>query len=407
MLKSVAVVSTLTLACQQALASGFQVNEYSASGLGRAFAGEGAIADSAAVNARNPAALTLFKKAAISGGATFIDPSVDIEVTSATAGDSGYLSDGAASAYIPNMHMVYPINDKFAVGFSSFANFGLSTDYNKKIAGLIGAKTELMSIDFNLNLGYRLNDAWSVGVGVNADYGDANLERYAPPAMGGAAVSKLSGDGWGYGWNAGVLWELSKTDRLALTYRSKIDLDLEGEYKGAATITPGATVPGAMTLNLPEIWELSGFHQLTPTFAMHYSAMRTNWSSFQQMLGTGDQCTGGICIQKDEDWKDAWRLAVGSTITVNSKWKVRSGVAYDKSPVPSDKRTVSIPDTDRFWLSLGATYQATPKLTVDAGFAYLMGEKHTSSTEVAGPATYTFNSSGDAALYGLSFNYEF
>ena len=41
-----------------AQSAGFQVAEHSASGLGRAFAGEGVVADNASVLARNPAAMT-------------------------------------------------------------------------------------------------------------------------------------------------------------------------------------------------------------------------------------------------------------------------------------------------------------------------------------------------------------
>ncbi len=48
---------TVTLATQQAFAAGFQLNAQSATGLGRAFAGDAVIADNAAVMSRNPAAM--------------------------------------------------------------------------------------------------------------------------------------------------------------------------------------------------------------------------------------------------------------------------------------------------------------------------------------------------------------
>ena len=58
-LLAVTIAST-TLASQQALAAGFQLNSQSATGLGRAFAGDAVIADNASVMARNAAAMTLF-----------------------------------------------------------------------------------------------------------------------------------------------------------------------------------------------------------------------------------------------------------------------------------------------------------------------------------------------------------
>lgn len=62
-----------------AFSAGFQLNEHSAAGLGRAFAGEGAIADNAAVLSRNPAAMTLFTQPSISAGITYVNPHVNVE----------------------------------------------------------------------------------------------------------------------------------------------------------------------------------------------------------------------------------------------------------------------------------------------------------------------------------------
>ena len=63
----------------QVLAAGFQLAEQSATGMGRAFAGEAAIADNASVIARNAAAMTRFERTAFSGGVIHIQPDVNIE----------------------------------------------------------------------------------------------------------------------------------------------------------------------------------------------------------------------------------------------------------------------------------------------------------------------------------------
>ena len=47
------LAATITLATQQATAAGFQLNAQSATGLGRAFAGDAVIADNASVMSRN------------------------------------------------------------------------------------------------------------------------------------------------------------------------------------------------------------------------------------------------------------------------------------------------------------------------------------------------------------------
>ncbi|AZQ84693.1 hypothetical protein EKO29_12125 [Colwellia sp. Arc7-635] len=77
------LAAAITLATFNSYSASFQLNETSASGLGRAFAGDGVIADDAAVLARNPAAMALFDKASLSIAATYVDPGVDIEGISA------------------------------------------------------------------------------------------------------------------------------------------------------------------------------------------------------------------------------------------------------------------------------------------------------------------------------------
>lgn len=69
---------TVSLATQQAMAAGFQLNAQSATGLGRAFAGDAVIADNAAVMSRNPAAMALFDKTSLSLGFETITTMIEI-----------------------------------------------------------------------------------------------------------------------------------------------------------------------------------------------------------------------------------------------------------------------------------------------------------------------------------------
>ena len=62
-------------------------------------------------------------------------------------------------------------------------------------------------------------------------------------------------------------------------------------------------------------------------------------------------------------------------ITLMIKLAVRAGIAYDEAAAPNEHASASIPDTDRMWYSVGATYKFTPNLSIDAGFAHLRGKK--------------------------------
>ena len=412
---AVAIIST------QAWSAGFQLNEFSSSGLGRAYSGEGAIADDAGNASRNPALIMMFDRPTFSAGAVYIDPDVNISGKSPFTGRSTDADNIAPTAWVPNAHFVMPINEQFGWGASVTSNYGLATEFNDSyIVGEYGGKTDLKTVNLNLSGAYRLNDSWSCGVGFNAVYADAKIERYsgeqtaALPKV-SQKIASLKGDEWGYGWNAGILYELDKNNRYGLTYRSEVKIDFDGDYKsgirsqanalpGAGTAFPwgttNATVPGSLTLNLPEMWELSGYNRIAPQWAIHYSMAYTSWSQFQELKATGTN--GQTLFYKEEGFKDSYRIALGTTYYMDKSWTFRTGIAYDDSPVPASKRSISIPDQDRLWLSAGTTYAFNDDASIDVGVSYMHGQK---VTVKEGP--YTFDSEGKAWLFGTNFNYAF
>ena len=412
---AVAIIST------QAWSAGFQLNEFSSSGLGRAYSGEGAIADDAGNASRNPALIMMFDRPTFSAGAVYIDPDVNISGKSPYTGRSTDADNIAPTAWVPNAHFVMPINEQFGWGASVTSNYGLATEFNDNyIVGEYGGKTGLKTVNLNLSGASRLNDSWSFGVGFNAVYADAKIERYsgeqtaALPKV-SQKIASLKGDEWGYGWNAGILYELDKNNRYGLTYRSEVKIDFDGDYKsgirtqanalpGAGTAFPwgttNATVPGSLTLNLPEMWELSGYNRVAPQWAIHYSMAYTSWSQFQELKATGTN--GQTLFYKEEGFKDSYRIALGTTYYMDKSWTFRTGIAYDDSPVPASKRSISIPDQDRLWLSAGTTYAFNDDASIDVGVSYMHGQK---VTVKEGP--YTFDSEGKAWLFGTNFNYAF
>ncbi|KFF68749.1 MULTISPECIES: long-chain fatty acid transporter FadL [Pectobacterium] len=403
-------------------AAGFQLNEYSSSGLGRAFSGEGAVADNATSGSRNPATMTMFDRPSFSGGVTYINPDIDVQGKNSLTGQNTSAKNIAPHAWVPNLHFIMPLNEQWAVGASATTNYGLATEFNDNYAaGSIGGKTDLLTSNLNLSAAYRLNQHFSFGLGVNAVYADAKIERRAGElAAGGLQPSSelvhMEGKEWGYGWNAGLLYEVDENNRFGFTYRSKVKIDFDGDYHSARPAiapglpvgTNGATIPGKLTLNLPEMWEASAYHRVAPKWAVHYSLTYTSWSQFQELKATGNN--GQTLFHKDESFRDAYRIALGTTYYHDDNWTFRGGIAFDDSPVPADKRSISIPDQDRFWLSAGTTYAFNKDASVDVGVSYMHGKQVDISepiSDVAGSPRYNFTSKGKAWLYGVNFNYAF
>lgn len=432
------LASAIALAAFNAHSASFQLNETSASGLGRAFAGDAVIADDAAVLARNPAAMALFEQASFSFAATYVDPGVDIKGVDAPEllGENFDVSqldqNGVVpSAIIPAMYFINPVDESFAYGLGINSNFGLKSEYdNDYAAGSIGGKTDLKTINANVSGSYRVNEQLSLGLGLNVVYGEAELLRHAgralesgvtipgvglvvPSVPATAEVIKMEGDDFGYGWNVGAVYEINADHRFALTYRSKVELAFEGDFTGLGTPTEG----GSLTIDMPAIVEFSGFHQFTQQWSTHYSVMFTQWSSFEKLEAyTGDE----LAFEKQENFADSYRFALGASYSVNTALIVRAGIAYDQSAAVEDYRSISIPDSDRLWYSAGATYKLTDNESIDFGISYingdsvvvteedaLLGQLPESLDPLVGNKDWSFTSEGNALLVALQYNKSF
>lgn len=121
----------------------------------------------------------MFDRPTMSAGAVFVDPNVNY-FRPVSNRKSLNADNIAPTAWVPNFHFVSPINDRFGWGASITSNYGLATEYaDDYAAGSMGGKTDLTTANFNLSGAYRLDSHWSFGLGFDAVYAKAKIERYA------------------------------------------------------------------------------------------------------------------------------------------------------------------------------------------------------------------------------------
>lgn len=377
---------TVALASQQALAAGFQLNAQSATGVGRAFAGDAVIADNASVMARNPAAMALFDKMELSLGFESITSMIDVKDAKYMGQSIPDVDDVGGTSIAPNIHLIVPVNDKFAWGVNAYSNFGTKTEFSDSYpASEYGGLTDVKSINFGLAGSYRINEQWSIGAGLDLIYGQGTMKRYASAKLAAGLSQKLpitipagtalldvdKADGWAVGFNLGTVYELDENNRFGLAYHYSPEFEAKDDY-GQKIVLP-----------LPDIAEFSGFHKIKDTkFAVHYSVQWIGWSAFDQIdfknLDASQSpiaaiLAGGGTYGKEYQWQDGWHYAIGGTYYLNNDWTVRAGYMYDTSAQDS-LTSVSVPDSDRQWLSAGFTYNIDTASNIDFGFTYLLGD---------------------------------
>lgn len=393
MLKKHAPLLVLALSTA-AHGAGYQLAERSASGLGRAFSGEAAIGDDASILGSNPAGMSLLDDMSFAVGASFVFPSVDAEgLAFDGAGGATPVRDSnvIADAIIPYAYFTKKINDQVTVGIGSFTQYGLKADYSTAFATrTVTDFSELLTFNINPAISYRINEQWTVGAGFNALYADGNITSLQPGI--GGNLFDLEGDDWGYGYNIGVLYELNEGTRFGLHYRSSIDLKLEGSAEVGLGFGafPGGTFDGSLEVELPDTIELSAYHELNDKWAIHGDILWTNWSKFQSLDPKVHPLIDGA-LSKEQNWDDSFRFSIGATYKHNDRLTFRAGAAYDEAPVDSSHTTLRIPDADRFWVSLGASYVLNDCYTLDVGYTHVFADDVSLSPEALGGNTENFS----------------
>ncbi|ELV7516191.1 outer membrane protein transport protein [Photobacterium damselae] len=405
------VAAAVTIASQQAMAAGFQLNAQSATGLGRAFAGDGVIADNASTMAKNPASMALFDAPALSLGVIAID--TDVKVKNATYTSlmrPNALPDEqiGGTSFAPNIYYIHPLNDKWTVGAGLYSNFGTKTEFsNDYVANEYGGLTDVKSVNLALSAAFRINEHWSLGGGLDVIYGSGKLERsnkILGPIINkdpkNTSLLKADADGVALGFNLGTVYELNENNRFGLSYRYSPTLEAKGDIKYLGNNLGNQK----LKMPLPDMAEFSGFNKLNDKFAVHYSIQWIRWSEFDVL-----ETSGGVNLN-DYEWQDGWHYSIGGTYYLNDTWTLRAGYMHDTSA--QDKRTsISVPDSARNWFSGGFSYHLDPKSSIDFGVTYLVGEdvKADENTIIHDKpiSSITATTRANAWLYGIQYNRSF
>ncbi|MDH5357037.1 MAG: outer membrane protein transport protein [Gammaproteobacteria bacterium] len=377
--------------------AGFAIIEQSVTGLGRAFAGSAAVAEDASTIFFNPAGLVYLDRAEMDAAINYIAPKSEFNDDSSTVtGSDG--GDAGNNALVPNFYYARPINDTTVFGLGISAPFGLVTEYDDDWQGRYHAiKSDLMTININPSLAFKTTDKLSVGFGLSLQYIDLEMTQavdfgtLCAIAPGGPYAcanpknndgkAKFTADDWGWGFNLGLIYQVTEATRLAMSYRSKISHHLTGKgkfYVPNDAVTQAVATASGFTnaaisgdVDLPETASFAIHHQLNEKWAVMGDASWTRWSRFQELAINSPDPANKLNSTKEEKWDNSMRYGLGVTYAYNDKWTLRGGVAFDETPISDQYRTARIAGEDRKWIAIGASYKQSDKFTIDAGYTHI------------------------------------
>ena len=232
----------------------------------------------------------------------------------------------------------------------------------------------------------------------------------------------LTGDNFSdlaWGLNLGLMYDFTPGTRLGVAWRSETKIKATGDAKFTVPGTASFIQDAGLFVNtgisaeitLPQTFSVSLAHEMNK-WQLLADITWTGWSSFEELRIKYDNPDQPDSVTT-EDWNDTFRYSIGADYTLNNKWTLRGGLAYDETPVPSaERRTARIPGNSRTWLSLGGTYNINQSFIVDVGYSHLFIDEtpinntfESSIDELNGTLNGTYDSSVDILSAQLRWNY--
>lgn len=407
-MKKIILMFTLFVMSYYARAEGYQVNAQSQRNIAMGHTGTGLLLGASSVHF-NPGALGLMQtNFEFSFGGT-----IALSKISYSKQNSLYQTQTDNPAGTPfYAYVAGKITDKFV------ASVGLTTPYGNSLAWesdwdgrYLIQDISLQAIVVQPTLSYKINEKLGVGIGAMIAFGAVDLNRALPlyDEEGESSVN-LQGSTTSLGFNTGIFYQASDALSLGLDFRSKVKMNMDG---GDAVFN----VPSALRssfpvdnkfnaeLPLPANLTLGAGYKISEKLTLAADLQYVFWSAYESLNFDFEQNTSSLPDSYNpRNYNNSLTYRVGAEYILNDKFTLRAGAYYDETPISDNRLNPETPGMNKIGLSIGATYQVTERLAIDASLLYVKGIEREAGYE---PANFYGTYNSEAYLPGIGITYAF
>jgi len=392
-------------------AGGFAIREQSAYGQGSGFSGAAAPGPSISSMFWNPATVTTATGVVVEGGLTGVFPQseLDVDRTRSTLTALGILENGGNVGQIgaiPNAYVAVPLNERVYLGLSINMPYALATTSSLPWVGMFShEEAKVLSVNVSPVVGIKINEMISVALGLQVQYFDVDIESALAPTA-SPPHQHIEGDDYGLGWVAGITLTPVEGTSLGFGYRSKINQSLDGTQSFDIPVAGGLIPAGryriSADITLPETLSIGLRQEVSESVALLAGMEWTNWSRIQTVSFNGSPARSNLALNYD----DGWYFTVGTEYQYNPNLTLRGGIGYEIAPTQDEDRSMRLPDADRIWASVGASYSWDERLSIDFGYSHLFVQD-ASVDETSAGVRYAGTAEGSVDIVSFGLRYKF
>lgn len=333
--------------------------------------------------------------------------------------------------YLPNAFFTTPlIENKLSAGLAITAPFGLSNEWDRNKGRFVDANpatswrynapyfTELMTINANPSISWRISDRVSVGAGLDLFWSQLTLKQLYPslsmtiPGVGTftspESSFKAQGDGVGLGANAGVTFNLTEKQRVAVTYRSPFSINYDGNLRFDEAPL-GATRESDFNskVRYPTIISVGYGIDLTDTIRIESDVEWVEFSRFHDLVVDAGANNGNFPEASrniQENWDDTFTAGIAGDWKFAENWVARAGYQFYESPVPDETFSPTIPDANQHAFTVGLGY-STGHHRAELSYGYIKYDNRNITSDVV--PNFNGDYRMDVHLFAVSYAYAF
>jgi long-chain fatty acid transport protein len=339
------VLSVLTLGAQ---AVGFRLpnQDPEAIARGNAFV---ATADNPSAIYYNPAGITQLPGQNVRAGLYSVSAGIEYESP----------TDGTATAnadfkLVPELYYVVSLKDSpLSFGLGVYAPYGLSLDWGPDTPfWMVAEKGELMYMSVNPVVAWKIHPTLSIAIGPTFNYSKAKFQRGLQGIPGFLPDGRfaLEGDGWDYGFNAGLRWQPHEKWAYGVNYRSATEVQYGGSAETSWPPPFAGPTSAAASIRFPQFVVAGVSFRPTEDWNLEFDLDWTDWDNVNEIVIKGTPVGDSVWPL---NYRSSFMYEFGITRRLGKDYFVSVGYFFSENSSPDHDFNPAIPDSDLHLGSIG------------------------------------------------------
>ncbi|MGD2119516.1 MAG: outer membrane protein transport protein [Chromatiales bacterium] len=283
------------------------------------------------------------------------------------------------------------INDKMTLGVSVFGSGGMNVDYKTNIPlfGSTAVGTDLAQLFVVPNMSYKVQEKHYLGVGLNLVgqrlqiEGAQNFAAAPPSVFPGNVTNRDYAYSYGAGLRLGWLGQLSDRINVGATYQTRTWMTEFDGYKGLLAEQGDLDIPSNFGIGISFL--------ATPDFTIAMDVVRIRFSEVAALKNPITNLPiGGLGADNGAGfgWEDQTVWKLGLAYQATPELTLRAGWNYGKTPIPSSETAFNIfaPATVEHHLTLGASWKLDQQREITISYMHAFEKEIKGSGSLVVPA---------------------